>query len=363
MLNLWWKILVVHIFVFSLATNFHVTSALPMPTNNSSTELIETLIKAIGKAAEFFKDSYKDINVDGLFGLQVGEGQLKESARRLTTTRWLNTSESWRNQLQKIITKMSDVLNLTLDNNLAKDNAYTEEFLRLLKQPFHFERQAQQIGISYNSPPHHIDQNLVYDENFGDNCLARVLGSYIENNRTLPKCTVTKDCLTYMMAPLTSGYYLTHQLLYFIFIQKIGCEGTGLLSQFSERPTIRDLERDFCRRIYQEAQLLTKQKNMDAADQDLFTEQTLLCAPLGFLDFIRTDWMKLVLSMQDPSGCFTDKTTLNIKESARSTSTMRKLMREKFMKGGCLSHKSGLGYGVLTIYLNSLIQDRETNGY
>lgn len=339
----------VYIFIFSLFTNLHIVFA-----SQTSGNLIPKLINAIEKAANFFQDDYENINVDGLFGLQLGQGQLKEASV------WLNkTNSKWKKPVQMIVDKMSRVLELTLENNLANDIEYTKMFLNLLKKPFHFQRQAQQIN-TYSQQIFY--PNVFYDEEKGDTCFTQVLGSYVKNGRTLPKCTVTKKCLEYMMSPFASGYYITHQLLYFIFIQKIGCEGSGNLQRFAERPTIRDIQRNLCRRIYQEAKMLAKNGKVDTDHQDLFAEQSLLCAPLGYLDFLQTDWMKMILSWQDPSGCFAEIPPLETNKYKRSSSTMRKLLREKYMRGRCLSHKSGLCYGVLTIYLNFLIQNTENKG-
>lgn len=343
-----WKMFV-YIFIFSLFTNFHIVFA-----SQTSGNLIPKLINAIEKAANFFQDDYENINVDGLFGLQLGQGQLKEASV------WLNkTNSKWKKPVQMIVDKMSRVLELTLENNLANDIEYTKMFLNLLKKPFHFQRQAQQIN-TYSQQIFY--PNVFYDEEKGDTCFTQVLGSYVKNGRTLPKCTVTKKCLEYMMSPFASGYYITHQLLYFIFIQKIGCEGSGNLQRFAERPTIRDIQRNLCRRIYQEAKMLAKNGKVDTDHQDLFAEQSLLCAPLGYLDFLQTDWMKMIMSWQDPSGCFAEIPPLETNKYKRSSSTMRKLLREKYMRGRCLSHKSGLCYGVLTIYLNFLIQNTENKG-
>lgn len=64
-----WKMFV-YIFIFSLFTNFHIVFA-----SQTSGNLIPKLINAIEKAANFFQADYENINVDGLFGLQLGQGK------------------------------------------------------------------------------------------------------------------------------------------------------------------------------------------------------------------------------------------------------------------------------------------------
>ena len=39
--------------------------------------------------------------------------------------------------------------------------------------------------------------------------------------RAVDKCNTTRDCWDYMTRVGTSGYFLTHQLLYFIFIEHV----------------------------------------------------------------------------------------------------------------------------------------------
>ena len=39
--------------------------------------------------------------------------------------------------------------------------------------------------------------------------------------RKLPKCNITDDCWDYMTQGGTSGYFITHQLLYFIVVDHV----------------------------------------------------------------------------------------------------------------------------------------------
>ena len=99
---------------------------------------------------------------------------------------WLNkTNLKWKKPVEKIIVKMSQVLRMALENNLANDITYTKKFLDLLKSPFYFQRQAQQVDML--TPPHTAYHNTPYDEELGDGCFARVLGSYVENGRWVNK--------------------------------------------------------------------------------------------------------------------------------------------------------------------------------
>lgn len=107
--------------------------------------------------------------------LYLLSGQLKEASV------WLNkTNSKWKKPVQMIVDKMSRVLELTLENNLANDIEYTKMFLNLLKKPFHFQRQAQQIN-TYSQQIFY--PNVFYDEEKGDTCFTQVLGSYVKNGR------------------------------------------------------------------------------------------------------------------------------------------------------------------------------------
>ncbi|CAF5024376.1 unnamed protein product, partial [Rotaria magnacalcarata] len=88
-------------------------------------------------------------------------------------------------------------------------------------------------------------------------------------------------------------------------------------------------------------------------NQDLFLEQLLLCSIIGYEDFLRFDWLDMILSWQEPKyGCFSSAS-----ETAEPNLRIKRhLLIEQEMDHGCLSHKSGLAAGLLATYARAFLQ-------
>ncbi|XP_053375176.1 UPF0764 protein C16orf89 homolog isoform X2 [Mercenaria mercenaria] len=347
----------------------------------SSHTVVYEVLHSVEKALDFFADDYSAINVDGLFGLRLGQGQLREAIRECKLR---SCDSNVFKKMLKLEKELDKAANSALPYVESEDSDYYERFLATIDKPYvlpykptSFEKVRPLVG--YNSH---------YNEEKGDSCYARMLGTYVENGRTLARCNITHDCLDYMTTDETSDYFITHQLLYFIMVEHVGCKDQ--FEKFAGGHKLRSIQKDFCDKIYEESKHLSREGDVRQHRKDLFLEQTVLCGPLGFEDFMRPDWIKMVLSWPDKRlGCFrsnlyktltsiinSEKEKENSKEGETKSkqpesnqnnmrsldfersdgSTMRKLLREKQMKDGCLSHTSGLGFGVLCTYLRFLVR-------
>lgn len=122
-----------------------------------------------------------------------------------------------------------------------------------------------------------------------DSCLAELLSS--------KRCCISTFCRNIMDEYRTSkGYHMTHKLLYYIIVRNKGC--TNLLTK--PFPTF---TRHFCQEIYNEISTYMT-KPLDFRLRDIFLEQVLLCAYLGYSEFLIKDWMEIILKWQDPDGQF-----------------------------------------------------------
>jgi len=115
----------------------------------------------------------------------------------------------------------------------------------------------------------------------------------------LTRCEVPYVCERTLFDPIPrSQYMLTHQLLQRTFAELGNCPSTKNLIDSETNHRI-------CAKIYKEAQLIDVVKT-PAVFRDLFTEQIGLCGYMGYPNFLRQDWLDLVLSWQSKSdyGCF-----------------------------------------------------------
>lgn len=288
---------------------------------------------------------------------------------------------------------MSDTCDKALPYVKSYDEDYFQRFKDTIDKPYLLPYQPttftkKDLSLSEG-------KNSSYNEDKGDACYARLMGTFKEGDKLLPKCNVTSSCWDYMTSSGTARYAITHQLLYFIVMEKVGC--TSQVEKFNNGEKILDIQKRFCSKIYQEASDLASSGNVRITNRDLFLEQTVLCGTLGFEDFMRKDWIKMAVKWQDKKdGCFkmslsraddaadkliktiagmegiTDpkviqqyekqaeaKVLKSYKEDESifgNISTMRKLLREKGMKDNCLSHTSGLGFGAFSTYLRYMIR-------
>ncbi|XP_052802725.1 UPF0764 protein C16orf89 homolog [Mya arenaria] len=336
------------------------------PTENV---LLTRVVNAVKHTLDFFAEDYSAINVDGLFGLRLGQGQLKSAVRECER-------RACDSRLLARLRELEALLNTAADAALPylkdEDPQYYNRFHATIDQPYvlpYEPRTFSKVGDGQ-------ENSLSYDEERGDACYARLMGTYEEGGRTLAKCNTTSDCWDYMTREGTGGYFLTHQLLFFIFIEHMECreavEGSDRSGQ------VRAAQQTMCARIFHESRQLAAPGDVNSFRKDLFLEQTVLCGPLGFEDFYRPDWIQMVLGWPDKRlGCFRRPSFSSALQDLLKTTkraraqifpeeddyetvadgSMRKLLREKQMKEGCLSHTSGLGFGVLCSYLRFMVRD------
>ncbi|KAI8512433.1 hypothetical protein Bbelb_090720 [Branchiostoma belcheri] len=224
------------------------------------------------------------------------------------------------------------------------------------------------------------------------------------------RCTVTDECWRFVTADGATGYTITHQLLWTILGEHVGCKEN--INAFASREGVwegvESIQQHLCTKILREAEVLAY-SGPPEPEQDLFLEQGVVCGMLGFRDFIRRDWLRKVLSWQRPEGCFGDScgynadppactgqpshgdlillhTTFLVKHRTLTTisslifpenvrgkpgisedsphqprpaishhRTARRLLVEKLLRDGCLSHKSGLGTAMLAMYVRYML--------
>lgn len=337
--------------------------------------LLDKVLDAVKLGLGFFAQDYSSINVDGLFGLRLGQGQIIQALEECSGSS--TCPARVQDELRELKDKIERAAAAAMGYVRADDPDYFERFEQAVSQPYLLKYTPQKLA-NLDKTPAGSDES--YDEEVGDACFARTMGTYKEGGKKVNRCNVTRSCWNMMTQPDRSRYSITHQLLFLIIIEKTDCvasveENLGVrLQEFRDRE---------CGAIYNEGQKESKDGDVNEMTQDLFLEQTLVCGCLGYEDFMRHDWMRMVLRWQMPSGCFSlhHKTLLAMEQEVsifreqerklmkdleweakmieeqqqQPRHHSRTLLREKVMKDGCLSHKSGLGFGTLCLYLRYLI--------
>uniref|UniRef100_A0A0B6Y0C2 Saposin B-type domain-containing protein n=1 Tax=Arion vulgaris TaxID=1028688 RepID=A0A0B6Y0C2_9EUPU len=342
--------------------------------------LLNDTSKALNLAILFLKEDFAEVNVDGLFGTQMCQGCIIQALNDCSGKPFNCPADLialltvYRNELQKIAYRAMPYIQI-------QDLEYFERFKSVINSPFMIQYIPERLGATRQ-----IGTKGEIDFIKSDVCLSSLLGTYVDpkSNKTLPKCSVRDDCVEYMTQPGTSEYFLTHQLLYFIFVENAGCVKQAeeqLLKINVEHLSFRETQKRLCKSILAEALEEDKDGHVNVIREDLFIEQGMLCGVIGFEEFLTKKWIRKVLSWQTPKGCFgltsedieknrdnmpaswytgiIDRQDVNsdVKPDVNSdVKTGRKLLTEKKMNGDCLSHKTGIGIGVIGVYLRYLIR-------
>ena len=329
---------------FVISQSFHsvISSTLPLPELHMKYGGLA--LNALEYLLNFFESDVNDLNLDGLYGLRIAQGQLNDLHEMLT----LKSNERHRftdknNHLQSLYRKIEHIANRSSVVLARKAPSYLRRFLFVVSKPFRVNYERRKINQSLIE---NGSKNSDFDEDESDACFAELLGS--SDHLHSKKCFVTVTCWKMMTSPKANGYLLTHQLLWFLIAKNIGCTDHPTVSNLANQ-NLKHLEDRYCSNIYQDAQL-NIQENYN---QDLFLEQLLLCSIIGYEEFLRYDWLEEILTWQNLNyGCFSDESN-RIQMNAR---TRRHLLVEQEMKHRCLSHKSGLAAGLLATYSRALLQ-------
>jgi len=301
-------------------------------------------LNALERLLNFFESDVNNLNLDGLYGLRIAQGQLDALHEILTSTSNENHRFTDKNKyIQSLSIQIERIANKSLTEIARQASSYLQRFILVATKPFQIDYEIRKIKENF------IEnglRNSDFNEDESDSCFAELLGSSNRPNST--KCLVSQTCWIMMTSPMAKDYRLTHQLLWFLVAKSIGCIDNRPISTIANK-NFKYLEDRYCSNIYQDAQL-----NIQVNDnQDLFLEQLLLCSIIGYEEFLRLDWFHTILTWQNSEyGCFSSGSDL----IETSVKTKRHLLVEQEMNNGCLSHKSGLASGLLATYARAFLQ-------
>jgi len=370
----------------SVVTSLHLQSGAigGRTEKDERDDLFGQVLRGLEKATKFFREDYSSINVDGLFGIRLAQGTIIQSLEWCLHGHASKCPPMLQQRLVRLNNTIGDLAAKALPYIEAEDPAYYESFIKTIDSPYLIQPSSRSLGDAI-AEAGSLDE---YDEDRGDRCLSSLMGTWNEDDSTQPTCTVASGCLDMMTKPGQAKYSITHQLLFFIVAEKNGClENMDELLNEAVGVTTKGLERQLCGRIYSEMLQEARGGQVPTLHQDLFLEQNLLCGVIGFEEFFKPEWTRLIMTWQTAQGCFgMPRSLISIQEKVEAVSeeqrvlleamrqeaddidaqsnyqhahgtswTSRKLMRERVMQGDCLSHKSGLGIGVLGVIQRHLL--------
>ncbi len=126
------------------------------------------------------------------------------------------------NQLQKLVDVFAQRLGKLAKNVLKQvideTPEYSYNFRVLIDQPFLIRKQDNDTIHLRDSYKLDSDLEDNFDEVFSDECYSMLLSEDAINEK---RCQTSLKCLEFYTKPNASGYYLTHQLLFFLIADHV----------------------------------------------------------------------------------------------------------------------------------------------
>lgn len=273
--------------------------------------VLEDVVSAIEKGIAFYASSYKYMNIDGIFGLRVLEGQLALVEMHLKTNSHLS------DDIQKIYKRIVDSYRQARDISalaLVSLNESDQHYYRLMRpviqRPWSFGKNYRRLDLGLKWKKEiSLGKEVALTENQSDNCMSELLGS-----QTGMPCSISDECVTVMSTMGMNGYGITHQLLYTMLAEQSGCFdilNSKLLQLPNRSVSVEHLRAEFCVNNFYETSSSVLMQNgiINAQLHDLFLQQELVCAMLGYVEFLHIEWLRQIISWQMPSGCYGDVET------------------------------------------------------
>ncbi|XP_054445200.1 UPF0764 protein C16orf89 homolog [Pteronotus mesoamericanus] len=317
----------------------------PLDTPEGKATIAGLILSALERATTYLKKRLPEINLDGVVGFRVLEEQLNGIQEE-----WAQDPQLQPHSLRmgKLAQKLAPLLHRSIFYLKLSDPQYLREF-----QPT--------IQPGFWKLPHvwtHTNASMVYptlepqdfSEEQSDLCLAQLLGTSTDSNQP---CGLSEFCRTLMTKPGCSGYYLSHQLLFFLLARMKGCT-SGLFRQSQHYMNL------FCTNMMdlnQRAEAI----GYAYPTRDVFMENIMLCGIGGFSDFYKLRWLEAILSWQKPrEGCFgrpdAEDEELSKVIQHQEHYLRRVKRREKQFSDGCSSHNTAMAVAALGGFLYALAQ-------
>ncbi|KAJ9577618.1 hypothetical protein L9F63_005805 [Diploptera punctata] len=158
-------------------------------------------------------------------------------------------------------------------------------------------------------------------------------------------CGLTAEC-RYIMTNTEQvhGYPLTHRLLYYLFVKRLGCE------KFTKFGNLQKKIEDLCSDILEEMYYLIE-LGIPPIFRDLFLEQISLCGIEGFAEFLNPYIIEWAIQQQLPNGCFTDN-----KEKIMLEHQNRIKREDGLLDEGCTMHITGMAAIYLSINIRAIVE-------
>ncbi len=170
------------VFIFILVT--HASNQIVYSSNVPSSELHikygGQALNALKHLLNFFESDASDLNLDGLYGLRIAQGQLSALHQNLISSvnKEIYLTDK-NNIIHSLLIQIEHIANISLNQIEHEATSYLHRFSLIAYRPFVIEYQSKKIN------KHFIEKgtrNADFDEEESDKCFAELLGKFKKKN-------------------------------------------------------------------------------------------------------------------------------------------------------------------------------------
>ncbi|XP_028403299.1 UPF0764 protein C16orf89 homolog [Dendronephthya gigantea] len=300
-LTMFWRLFAALLFLMLIMlSNFSLAL-----TSHKLERYIDRTIKSLENVVGFYVNNVDKVNLDSIYGLRVGQGAIASIL--------LHDNHRF-HKLKSLHNVMKNTAEKSLPYLKEYQRNYFNMFKPIVEKPwklFSGFRQVKNMALTFstksNAKSKHFTQH--FTEKISDKCMTEMTGTSAHSHNP---CKVSLDCLKLMTSNELRGYGNTHQILYFLVGLQTGCRHIiekefqkfhGYLKQ-NHIFNVDDFFEKKCAQIFVEMKKLSKNVVM-GYNTDLFMEQGLVCAILGFENFLDPTTLENIFIWQDKElGCF-----------------------------------------------------------
>lgn len=247
--------------------------------------LAKQVIFRLHKTLDFLEKDYESVNLDGLFGIRISEGVFIKLTHKAKSNLFYYLLKK---SIQSFNHRISYLAKKVHENLVYLSVEYIHKFNRLVERPFVSKTKIDTGLLDDHLLKINFKKNDTFNEKLSDLCYSQLInGNYGDLIEPL--------CFEFFTTDGTSGYSLTHQLLFFVIADNFDRfdDVTDQLLDFLTRDRNKDrlmtiylahrrgqrlndiIFKYFCTRIYHDANnLFVNFTNANEFKQDLFIEQS-----------------------------------------------------------------------------------------
>ncbi|KAK4328980.1 hypothetical protein Pmani_000648 [Petrolisthes manimaculis] len=317
--------------------------------NPSESELVNRVVGSLDKTLQYYENNYAVMNFDGILGAKVVEGQLNLVVAKYKKGFLSDIIDDiLKEDIAKMASRAGHVVKLAIPDLTREYPDNMKRLRRLLQLSWDMGHSHHSIDIALLWSQHTrlLNQPHTLNEIESDHCMSELL-----EPMSGMMCSMTEGCQELMTRAGFDKYALTHQILYTVVAEMSGC-GSRLerwLVRHKRSSSVEQLQAEMCSNLHLELVTLAAAMftHNNLAFRDLFLEMEFVCGMLGYTEFLERDWLVSILGWQSASGCF---------PASRPHFTIgRKLLEEKRLPDGCLSHLTSVAASTLAVHLHYLL--------